>query len=149
MVGERSRRAALWPGSARHMPLTYERDDQRRLITITMVEPYSLDDLLSVVDRQAAENTWRHAILYDLRGVSQASADADLQQMADRVTVVAGGRKRGPVGIAIRPQPALFLVFLTYAQLAKDLEVIEVLLTPAQIDGWLGRNAQADLSPEP
>ena len=130
------------------MPITYKRNDQRRLITVTVTEPYSVDDVLSVIDRQAAEDTWRHALLYDLRGVTHAG-DTDLQQIADRVKAVGGGHERGPVGIAIHPKPALFLVFLTYIQLAKGLETIEVLLSAAQIDDWLARNAGTDSSRKP
>jgi hypothetical protein len=53
------------------MPMAYARDDQRRLITVMVTEPYSLGDLLSVLDRQAAEDTWEYAMLYDLRAVTR------------------------------------------------------------------------------
>ena len=46
------------------MPIAYERDDQRRLITLIVIEPYSVDDNLSVIDRQAADDrgaAWRLA----------------------------------------------------------------------------------------
>jgi hypothetical protein len=71
------------------MPIAYERDDQRRVITLIVTEPYSVDDILSVIDRQAAEDTWGHAMLYDLRGVvTGTSIEADLKQMADRIRIV-------------------------------------------------------------
>jgi hypothetical protein len=123
------------------MPITYERDDRRRLITVTVTEPYSLDDIRGVIDRQASEDTWRYAMLYDLRAVTDASAEADLQQIADRVQAVGRGRERGQVGIAIRARPSLFLVALTYSRLTKGFVTVEVLLSAAQIDAWLARNA--------
>jgi hypothetical protein len=125
-----------------HMPLTYERDDHRQLITITVTEPYSVDDIAGAIDRQAAEDTWGYPMLYDLRGVTQVSSEADLQAMADRVKALGAGRERGRVGIVMSPRPALFLVFLTYAHLTRDLGSVEVLLTTAQLDAWLARNAR-------
>ena len=123
------------------MPIVYERDDRRRLITVTVTELYSLDDIRGVIDRQAGEDTWWYAMLYDLRAVTDTSAQADLQQIADRVQAVGDGRARGPVGIAIRPRPALFVAGMMYTKLTKGLMTVEVLLTPKQIDAWLARNA--------
>jgi hypothetical protein len=123
------------------MPIAYQRDDQRRLITVTVTGSCSADDISGVIDRQAGEDTWEYALLYDLRAMTAASTEADLQQIAERVQVVGGGRERGPVGIAIRPRPAPFLEGLMYATLTKGFVAVEILLTPAQIDLWLVRNA--------
>ena len=124
------------------MPVAYARDDQRRLITVTVTEPYSLGDILSVIDRQAAEDTWGYAMLYDLRAVTRLSTEADLQQMADRVKVVGSGRGRGPVGMAFASEPEQFRMGLVYTRLARTLEDVEALLTAAQRDDWLARNAR-------
>ena len=123
------------------MPITYQRDDQRQLITVTVTEPYSGDDFSSVIDRQAAEGTWEYALLYDLRAMTDASTEADLQQIAERVRVAGTGRERGPVGIAFRPRPALFLLGLMYTNLIREFAAVELLLTAAQVDAWLVRNA--------
>ena len=124
------------------MPIIYERDDERRLITVTVTEPVSVDDILGAIDRQAAEDTWEYALLRDQRGLTQVSTEADLQQMADHIRAAGRGRARGPVGIAIRPDPALFLVGLTYTKLTKELMNVEILLTAAQIESWLSRNSR-------
>jgi hypothetical protein len=131
------------------VPITYERDDQQHLITATVTEPYSVDDILDVIDRQAAEDTWGYALFYDLRGVTRASSGAELQQIADRVRSVGDGRERGPVGMAIGARPALFLVGLMYSRLARELVTVEVLLTAEQIDAWLARNARRGSSRRP
>jgi len=131
------------------VPIDYERDDERRLITVAVIEPYSVDDILGVIDRQAAEDTWWYAILYDLRGLIHVSTDADLQHIADRVKVVGGGRKRGPVGIAVGTHPEAFRAGLMYTKLAGKLVNVEVVLTAAQLDGWLTRNAQRRSSHHP
>ena len=124
------------------VPIVYERDDERRLITVTVTEPYSVDDILGVIDRQAAEDTWWYAMLYDLRALIHVATDAGLQQIADRVKVVGGGRRRGPVGIAVGTHPETFRAGLMYTKLAGKLANVEVVLTAAQLDGWLARNAQ-------
>ena len=122
------------------MPIAYQRDDQRWLITVTVTEPCTVNDISSVIDRQAAEDTWEYALLYDLRAITDASAEVDLQLLAERVRVTGGERERGPVGIAIRARPALFLLGLMYTKLIKEFVSVEVLLTAAQIDAWLVRN---------
>jgi hypothetical protein len=125
------------------MPTAYQRDDPRRLITVTVTEPCSVDDILGVIDRQASEDTWEYALLYDLRAMTEAFIGADLPQIAERVKAVGGGRERGQVGIAIRAQPAQFLLGLMYTKLIRELATVEVLLTASQIDSWLARNAPA------
>jgi hypothetical protein len=123
------------------MPIAYQRDDQRRLMTVTVTEPCSVDDISSVIDPQPGEDTWEYALLYDVRATTDASTEAGLQQIAERMKVVSGGRERGPVGIAIRARPALFLLGLMYTKLIKEFVTVEVLPTAAQIDAWLARSA--------
>jgi hypothetical protein len=120
------------------MPIAYQRNDQRRLITVTVTEPCSVDDISSVIDHQAGDDTWEYALLYDLRAMTDASTEADLQLLVERVKA-GGERERGPVGIAIRAQPALFLLGLMSARLIKEFVIVEVLLTAAQIESWLVR----------
>jgi hypothetical protein len=129
------------------MPIAYQRDNQRRLITVTVTEPWSVDDIIGVVDRQASEGTWEYALLYDLRAITDISAETDLKQIADRIKAVGSGRERGLVGIAIPPRPALFLAGLLYTKLTKGFVTVEVLLTAAQIDAWLVRNAPGGSPP--
>jgi hypothetical protein len=124
------------------MPIEYERDDQRRLITVTVSDPFSVDDILGVIDRQAAEDTWEYAMLYDLRAVTHASTEADMQRTADRVLATGGGRERGPVGIAVGAGPETFRMGLMYTKLAGKLVNVEVVLTAAQLNSWLARNAR-------
>jgi hypothetical protein len=144
-----SRRAARGPAMVStfiFMPITYQRSDQRRLITVTVTEPCSVDDISSVIDHQAGEDTWAYALLYDLRAMTDTSTEADLQRLAERVKVARGEGERGPVGIAIRARPALFLLGLMYAKLIKEFVNVEVLLTASQIDAWLVRNAPSSPS---
>ena len=131
------------------MPIEYHRNDQRRLTIVTVTGPCSIDDILSVIDRQASEHTWDYALLYDLRAaVIDASAATDLQRIADRVKALSAGRQRGEVGIAIPPQPALFLLGLMYTTLTKGFLTVEVLLSGAQIHAWLARNTAGGSLPQ-
>ena len=123
------------------MPVTYERDDSRRLIMVTVAEPVSVYDILGAVNRQAAEDTWGYAVLYDLQGVKDVAVLAHLPQIADRVKALAGDRPRGPVGVAISPRPELFLAGLMYGELTREFMSIEILLTAGQLEDWLSRNA--------
>src|ERR1700730_1255239 len=123
------------------MPIEYERDDRRRLITVTLTEPYSLDELLNQTDRQWAEDTWEYAILYDGRTTGHVPPASDLKQLVDRMYVVGGGRPRGPVGVAIPRRPEMLRGGLQLAKLAGPLRDLEVLLTEEQVAGWLARHA--------
>jgi hypothetical protein len=122
------------------MPVRYDRDDRRRLITVTVSDPYTVADVIAVIDRQVAEHTWEYALFYDLRGVS---AKRDLRQgpmLAAHVESVSAGRRRGPVGIAIDPDTDRFLASLDYARSVSELGDIEVLVTTPQVAAWLARH---------
>jgi hypothetical protein len=122
------------------MPITYDRDDARKLITVRVTEPYTIDDVLGVIDRQAAEDTWAYAVLFDLHAPMAIAADS--QQIADHVKATGRGRERGPVGIAMSSDPEQFRRGLKYSQLSRTVTTVEVLLTPAQLEEWLARNTR-------
>ena len=124
------------------MPIAYARDDLRRLITLTVTEPYSVEDILAVIDRQAAEDIWGYAMLYDLQAATHVAADAELQQIAARVQALGAGRERGPVGMLVASVPDQFRMGMAYTRLTRSHESVEVLLTAAQRDDWLARNAR-------
>jgi hypothetical protein len=129
------------------MPTAYDRDDQRRLITVTVTDPYSADDILSAIDRQAAEDTWAYALLYDLRTAEHMPADEAAQHFADRIKAAGGGQQRGPVGLALGTKPEQFRWGLMYTSVIRKLEAFEVLLTSSQLDAWLARNARRGSRP--
>ena len=124
------------------MPVTHERDDARRLITVKVTDPYDRADILQVINRQASDDTWEYALLYDLRATKNDPAEADLHEFAARVRAFAGGRPRGPVAVVIGPRPKLFQIGRTYAEMIKDFAELELLFTDAQVADWLQRNAR-------
>jgi len=123
------------------MPIEYRRDDSRRLIAVTMTDPFTLDDLLSQTDRQWAENTWEYAVLYDSRGSRHIPPPVEIQQLVDRTRIIGGGRSRGPVGIAVPPRPDAVRGGMQMTKAAGPLRDIEFLLSQAQVDAWLTRHA--------
>ena len=61
------------------MPITYQRDDQRRRIVVTTIGIVGLDDMTAVMDRQAAEGTWAYGTLYDSRRVASVASQTDVR----------------------------------------------------------------------
>jgi hypothetical protein len=131
------------------MPIDYQRDDRRRLITVTLTEPFSFDELLSQTDRQWAEDTWDYAVLYDSRASQRISPPDELQQLVEHTRILGGGRPRGPVGVAIPARPEMFRSGLALAKLSGPLRDIEILLNDAQVEAWLVRHAPSGGSPGP
>jgi hypothetical protein len=124
------------------LPITYERDDARRLITVTVTEPYTVEELFGAIDRQAAEDTWEYAMLCDVRAM-HVSTDAGARQLADHVKAVGGGRTRGPVGLVLAATPEQFRRGMQYTEVTRKFADVEVLLTAAQRDDWSARNARS------
>jgi hypothetical protein len=123
------------------MPIDYQRDDHRRLITVTVTEPFSFDELLNQTDRQWAEETWEYAVLYDSRATVHLYPPSELHDLLTRTQVVGGGRKRGPVGVAIPPRAEMFNSGQQLATLGGPGRDIEILMNVEQISAWIGRQA--------
>jgi hypothetical protein len=122
------------------MPSDYKRDDDKRLITVTMTEPFSMADFIGVVERQAAEDTWSYALLYDLRSLETIKeASPLLQTFVDRLQVLGAGRTRGPIGVVVRRGPDKMRARLLETRTEARLN-FEVLVTDLQVDEWLARN---------
>jgi alpha-D-ribose 1-methylphosphonate 5-phosphate C-P lyase len=66
------------------MPITYERDDERRRIVVTTIGIVGIDDLLTVIDRQASEETWQYGVLYDSRRVASVASQTDVRTRQKR-----------------------------------------------------------------
>jgi hypothetical protein len=131
------------------MPVTYDQDDARQLIIATATDPYTLDEVLGIIERQAAEHTRAYATFSDLRAVTVlASLTQALGQLVDRARLVGVGQPPGPVGIAITPRPDHVSACLEYSRLASKMMDLEILLSPKQIEDWFMRHARG-ASPPP
>jgi hypothetical protein len=123
------------------MPTDCQRDDRRRLITITLTEPFSFDELLAQVDRQWAEDAWDYAVLYDGRANEYVRPASELERLVDHVQVVGRGRPRGPVGIIIPPRSEMIQRGIQFAARLRRPRNVEILLNQTQVDEWIARHA--------
>jgi hypothetical protein len=123
------------------MPIEYQRDDRRRLITVTLTEPFLFDELLHQTDRQWAEDTWTYAVLYDGRATTHITPPREIEQLVNHTRVIGGGRPRGAVGVAIPARADMVRGGLQLAEASGPLRDIEILLNAEQIEAWLTRHA--------
>jgi hypothetical protein len=123
------------------MPTVYERDDDRRLITLTVTEPYSVDDVISAIERQMAEDTWEYAMLYDMRTTARLSTIEEARLITNRVQHLSGSRTRGPVAMAISGRPEQVRAGVQFASANRRIAVPEILVTAIQLYDWIARNA--------
>jgi len=80
------------------MPLSYSRDDEARRIRLSVSPPFTKDDAIKAVYRQAAEGTWQYGALVDLRrGILDSSALSELIAHIRELVAVHGAR--GPLAL--------------------------------------------------
>ena len=123
------------------MPTAYQRDDERRLITVKITEPDSIADIIGVIDRQMAEDTWEYAMLYDMRGTTRLSTLDETRQVAGHVQALSGRRRRGPVALVISAGPEQVEAGLEFAKLNREVALPDLLLTAMQLDDWVARRS--------
>jgi hypothetical protein len=125
------------------LPITYERDDERRRIVVTTIGDVSLDDLMAVVERQASEGTWHYGVLYDSRLVSSVATQAEVRAGLKRVhTLSRTHGRRGPVAF-VTAMPAAFGMVRMYSTLAGQLEqMVEVFRDIGDAERWLGAHTE-------
>jgi hypothetical protein len=116
----------------------YTRDDARRRIRVTAQRALQREDFRAIVDRQAQEETWRYAMLYDLRLMPWAVPIDDADMLAAQVYrhLVTYG-PRGPVAVvttSIEVIGAARLYSVTTARAGIDVKVFWDL---APAEQWL------------
>jgi hypothetical protein len=126
------------------MPISYERDDTRRRVVITVQGPFLVDDALAIMARQRAEHTWPYGILYDLRGMTGEPTMAELRQvMTEAATQHLGQGSRGPIAL-LATEPTLYSRLCTYAALGQSTSLtIGVFRDRAEAEQWLTARATA------
>jgi hypothetical protein len=120
------------------MPFTYERDDQRRLISVTMRDPMTFEETLSVVDRQLADGAWSYSLLYDARVMISHATPADARRLLDHVEQLAAEHgPRGPVALVTR-DPAVIAAVQRYAFSASKTNIdVQVFWDVDDAEAWL------------
>ena len=120
------------------MPITYERDDARRRITVTTIGIVGIDDLLAVMDRQAAEGTWQYGMLYDSRRVASVASQTDVRAGLKQVESLSRTHgPRGPVAF-VTTMPAAYGMVRMYSTLAGQIQqAVEVFRDIGDAERWL------------
>jgi RecJ-like exonuclease len=131
--------------------VNYERDDHRCRIHVSLAGVVSVDDLLGIVDRQAAESTWQYSLCYDARRVvkdGKGSVDDVRRVLRHTVETTARHGERGPVAI-VTDNPADYTIVRMYAALAEPHRItIEVFRDPESAVRWLD-SVDAAKAPRP
>jgi hypothetical protein len=120
------------------MAVTYEQDDEAGTIIATVTGPFLLDEIVGVMDRQAAEGTWKYVLLYDEREMTGVPTAADLRTLLRRVkTLVKQHGPRGPVAV-LATRVDLYGVARFYSRVSKiDGDPLHVFHERAEADRWL------------
>jgi hypothetical protein len=123
------------------MPITYERDDLRRRITVTLEGRFDVDEIVAAIDRQASERTWHHSRLYDARRLHEAPSSAQIRALLGHVrerTRMHG--PRGPVAV-VTDHLAVYGMVRMYMSLGENDGTVEVFRDIAEADSWLTARA--------
>ena len=119
------------------MAIFYERDDDRRLVTVTVDGPFDLNGILETLDRQAAEGTWQYARLYDDRHVSVPPTSEQTRSLLEAVRRrIREHGPRGPVAV-VTDQPANYGMVRMYMTLADEEQFVAVFRDPGDAGRWL------------
>ena len=140
-LAARRRRASM---TVPHRPIRYELDDLRRRVTVTVQGPFQTDDILAIMARQRAEQTWTYGILYDLRGMTDEPTVAALRQlMSEAAELRQEEGPRGPVAL-VATAMALYSRLCTYAALGRSTTLrIEVFRDRGEAEQWLTAQTKA------
>jgi hypothetical protein len=126
------------------MPIEYQRDDERRRITVTVKGRVTTKEVLAIVARQAADKAWSYGTLYDSReGIDVPTAD-DLRQLVCEIgALTTRYGPRGPVALVVL-EAALYKMARRYAALG-DLTALNVGVfgNVAEAERWLDREVAA------
>src|ERR1700730_7017724 len=122
------------------MPITYERDDARQRIDVMLAGAVSVEELLSIVDRQAAEQTWHYGLCYDARRITKDAAstvDAVRRGLRHVAEMNVRHGTRGPVAI-VTDNPADYAIVRMYSTLGAEQHMtVEVFRDPSDATRWL------------
>jgi hypothetical protein len=119
------------------MPVNYERDDARRRVMVTVHGALRKSDMLTVIARQRAEETWAYGMLFDLRRVTEHPTIADLRELMDEASSRRQAESpRGPVAI-LATDAVMYGIACTYAALGHAKLTIRVFRHVDEADRWL------------
>ncbi len=118
------------------MAMTYERDDARRRITVTMKGEATFAEFLDLLERQATERTWRYGLLH-LDDDLVALDTADVRRLTHEVERLNRDYgRRGPVAVVCN-RADTYGTARMYSTLSERQQVVAVFQTRAEAETWL------------
>ena len=86
------------------MPFQHVRDDTTRRVTLTLLDPLTVDERIAAIEYQLADDAWRYGLLIDARSIAPYTPHlSDMQRTTSRLAeLVALHGPRGPVAIVSR-----------------------------------------------
>ncbi len=118
------------------MPFAYQRDDDRRRITVRVMGSLTAKIACPIVDRVSDEHVSGYVRIYDLTRVTDAPTRDDVQRIADYVQRHASHRPQGPI-VIVAPDRGLFGLARLYAAFAGPHVPLHVFRSSADADQWL------------
>ena len=120
------------------MPLTYRRDDTRRLVTVIAVGDITLTEAIEMLDRRVMDGTWSYSLLYDGR---QRSGTMDAQEVRILVELTRSlSNRHGPSGpmALVREDAGGFGMSRMFGILSEDLRArVAVFRSIEEAEQWL------------
>lgn len=124
------------------MPIKYERDDVRRLITVLVTKPFAIEEIIGSFRRQMAEGASAYAAVNNLR-FADLPTDAEAEQLRVGIRALGDERPSGQMALRVAPRPDQFKSGQGFVTRAVGLVNLEVCVTLQQFEAWLGRNARS------
>jgi hypothetical protein len=119
------------------VPITYERDDARCVVTVTIDGAFDLREIIATLNRQASEDSWHYARLYDHRHIQPPPTNDDVRGLLDAVRRhIREYGPRGPVAV-VADQPAVYGMVRMYMTLADEEPAVAVFRDVPAARVWL------------
>lgn len=117
------------------MPIEFKIDHARRFVFARAEGQVTLEDIETFLDAVVVADALPYRKLFDGRTAFGKYTDADLMQLAARMSAYASLERRGAA--AIVPAPEYFELAARFVNLAKDDRPARVFLDVEQAERWL------------
>jgi hypothetical protein len=114
-----------WPVGVDFVTVHYVRDDATRRITLTLIDPLTVTELITAAEHQLADGAWLYGLLVDARDTFVALRPIHMRLFAAslREFLTAHG-PRGPIAIVARESAALRAnMYLVFGEKTESFEV--------------------------
>jgi hypothetical protein len=123
------------------VPISYTRDDDRRLLRASAAGLLTLGEVLDFVELQHRERLYTWPMLFDTTGATTTAGGDTLRHLVARIRALAASTgPRAPIAI-VAPHNLLFGLARMYELLcdATGAGVVEVFRDRAEAEDWLQR----------